>query len=179
LLDGVYRAETAIDGYLDGDDPSKKELPIVVTITKKDDSLLVDLTGTAPQVPDWPINMPLEGTSDIVIWLTIRSVLLDTEIHGNIPVNAGLIRPITIVAPKGCLANPTFPAPIIADHLGERQVGRLPQRHSRPTRVLRQAHRRHDRDASRRASRASSCLGDPARSQRERLARLAILPSVL
>jgi len=34
LLDGVYRAETAIDGYLDGDDPSKKELPIVVTITK-------------------------------------------------------------------------------------------------------------------------------------------------
>jgi N-methylhydantoinase B len=41
-------------------------------------------------------------------------VLLDTEIHGHIPVNAGLIRPITIVAPKGCLANPTFPAPTIA-----------------------------------------------------------------
>ena len=37
LPDGVYRAETAIDGYLDSDDPSKKELPIVVTITKKDD----------------------------------------------------------------------------------------------------------------------------------------------
>ena len=35
-------------------------------------------------------------------------------IHGHIPVNAGLIRPITIVAPKGCLANPTFPAPTIA-----------------------------------------------------------------
>ena len=59
LPDGVYRAETAIDGYLDSDDPSKKELPIVVTITKKDDSLVVDLTGTAPQVPDRPINMPL------------------------------------------------------------------------------------------------------------------------
>jgi N-methylhydantoinase B len=87
LPDGVYRAETAIDGYLDSDDPSKKELPIVVTITKKDDSLVVDLTGTAPQVPDRPINMPLEGTADIAIWLTIRSVLLDTEIHGHIPVN--------------------------------------------------------------------------------------------
>ena len=114
LPDGIYRAETAIDGYLDSDDPAKKELPIVVTITKKDDSLVVDLTGTAPQVPDRPINMPLEGTADIAIWLTIRSVLLDTEIHGHIPVNAGLIRPITIVAPKGCLANPTFPAPTIA-----------------------------------------------------------------
>ena len=79
LPDGVYRAETAIDGYLDSDDPAKKELPIVVTITKKDDSLVVDLTGTAPQVPDRPINMPLEGTADIAIWLTIRSVLLDTR----------------------------------------------------------------------------------------------------
>jgi N-methylhydantoinase B len=58
--------------------------------------------------------MPLEGTADIAIWLTIRSVLLDTEVHGHIPVNAGLTRPITIVAPKGCLANPTFPAPTIA-----------------------------------------------------------------
>lgn len=114
LPDGVYRAETAIDGYLDSDDPAKKELPIVVTLTKKDDGLVVDLTGTAPQVPDRPINMPLEGTADIAIWLTIRSVLLDTEVHGHIPVNAGLIRPITIVAPKGCLANPTFPAPTIA-----------------------------------------------------------------
>src|SRR4029434_7524338 len=88
LPDGVYRAETAIDGYLDSDDPSQKHLPIVVTITKKDDSLVVDLTGTAPQVPDRPINMPLEGTADIAIWLTIRSVLLDTHVHGHLPVTA-------------------------------------------------------------------------------------------
>jgi N-methylhydantoinase B len=114
LPDGVYRAETAIDGYLDSDDPGKKELPIVVTITKTGDEMVVDLTGTAPQVSDRPINMPLEGTADIAIWLTIRSVLLDTELHGHIPVNAGLLRPIRIVAPKGCLANPTFPAPTIA-----------------------------------------------------------------
>lgn len=114
LPDGTYRAQTAIDGYLDSDDPSKRELPIVVTIIKKDDALTVDLTGTAPQVPDRPINMPLEGTADIAIWLTIRSVLLDTAVHGHIPVNAGLIRPITIHAPKGCLANPVFPAPTIA-----------------------------------------------------------------
>src|SRR5258707_565039 len=52
--------------------------------------------------------------AETAIWLTIRSVLLDTHVHGHIPVNAGLIRPITIIAPKGCLANPTFPAPTIA-----------------------------------------------------------------
>jgi N-methylhydantoinase B len=58
--------------------------------------------------------MPLEGTVDIAIWLTVRSILLDTAVHGHIPVNAGLVRPIRIVAPKGCLANPEFPAPTIA-----------------------------------------------------------------
>ena len=68
-------------------------------------ALTVDLTGTAPQVPDRPINMPLEGTVDFAIWLTIRSVLLDTAIHGHIPENAGLMRPITIVAPRA--ASPT------------------------------------------------------------------------
>jgi N-methylhydantoinase B len=112
--DGVYRAETRIDGYLDSADPGAKELPIVVTLTVAGDQITVDLTGTAPQVADKPINMPLEGTVDVAVWLTIRSVLLDTAVHGHIPVNAGLVRPITIVAPRGTLANPVFPAPTIA-----------------------------------------------------------------
>ena len=76
--------------------------------------MTVDLTGTADQVSDRPINMPFVGTVDIAIWLTIRSVLLDTAVHGHIPVNDGLCRPIKIIAPKGCLANPIFPAPTIA-----------------------------------------------------------------
>ena len=75
---------------------------------------MVDLTGTAPQVPDRPINMPLEGTVDVAIWLTLRSILLDSAVCGHIPQNSGLTRPITIVAPKGTLANPIFPAPTIA-----------------------------------------------------------------
>jgi N-methylhydantoinase B len=112
--DGVYRAETFLDGYLDDPDPARKELPIVATLTVAGDQITVDLTGTAPQVSDRPINMPLAGTVDVAIWLTIRSVLLDTAVHGHIPVNAGLIRPITIKAPRGSLANPIFPAPTIA-----------------------------------------------------------------
>ncbi|MFP4360774.1 MAG: hydantoinase B/oxoprolinase family protein [Alphaproteobacteria bacterium] len=110
--DGVYRAETAIDGFLD--DPERRELPLVVTITIAGDDLTVDLEGTAPQVPDRPINMPFEGTVDVAVWLTIRSILVDTAEHGHIPVNAGLLRPITLTAPVGCLANPIFPAPTIA-----------------------------------------------------------------
>ncbi len=58
--------------------------------------------------------MPLVGTVDCAVWLTLRSILLDSDIYGNIPQNSGLTRPITIFAPEGCLANPIFPAPVIA-----------------------------------------------------------------
>jgi N-methylhydantoinase B len=51
---------------------------------------------------------------DCAIWLTLRSILLDSTVYGSIPQNSGLVRPITIVAPEGCLANPIFPAPTIA-----------------------------------------------------------------
>lgn len=114
LPDGRYSATTYIDGYLDDPDPARRNLPLVVTINVEGDEMTVDLTGTTPQVSDRPINMPLKGTVDIAIWLTVRSVLLDTETHGHIPVNDGLVRPIHIIAPKGSLANPVFPAPTIA-----------------------------------------------------------------
>ncbi|AXC51237.1 hydantoinase B/oxoprolinase family protein [Paracoccus suum] len=114
LPDGSYNARTFIDGYIDSDDPALRDLPIEVTLTVKGSDLHVDLTGTAPQTSNRPINMPFVGTVDCAVWLTLRSILLDSEIYGNIPQNSGLTRPITIHAPKGCLANPIFPAPVIA-----------------------------------------------------------------
>lgn len=114
LPDGEYHAEGLMDGYLDNEDPNKKDLKIAVTLKVKGDELIVDLTGTSPQIDDKPINMPLEGTVDIAIYLTLRSILLDSVDYGNFPQNTGLTRPIKIVAPEGTLCNPIFPAPTIA-----------------------------------------------------------------
>lgn len=114
LPDGDYTATTHLDGYLDDPDPSRHHLPLVVTLKVRGDTLTVDLTGTAPQLPDKPVNMPLVGTVDCAVWLTIRSILLDSAVYGPIPQNSGLTRPIEIVAPRGCMANPIFPAPVIA-----------------------------------------------------------------
>ena len=114
IPDGSYSATGHMDGYIDDPSPTRRNLPICVTLTVKGSDLTVDLTGTAPQVPDRPINMPLVGTVDVAIWLVLRSVLLDTEIYGDLPQNAGLYRPIEIIAPRGSLANPIFPAPTIA-----------------------------------------------------------------
>ena len=118
IPDGRYTATGYMDGYLDDPSPSRRNLPIVVTLTVNGSDMSVDLTGTAPQVSDRPINMPFVGTVDVAVWLVLRSVLLDTETYGNIPQNSGLYRPITIVAPEGTLANPIFPAPTIARFVG-------------------------------------------------------------
>lgn len=112
--DGDYSASTQIDGFLDDPDPARRNLTICATVRVRGDALTVDLTGTAPQIPDKPINMPLVGTVDCAVWLTVRSILLDAAVVGPVPQNEGLTRPITIVAPLGSLANPIFPAPVIA-----------------------------------------------------------------
>jgi N-methylhydantoinase B len=114
IADGTYKATGYLDGFLGSDDPALKELPICISVTVSGSDLTIDLTGTADQVPGHAINMPFVGTVDVAIWLTLRSILLDTEIHGNIPQNDGLYWPVTIIAPKGCIANPVFPAPTIA-----------------------------------------------------------------
>lgn len=120
LPDGVYKAATQLDGFLD--DPERRHLTMAVTLTVRGDEIEVDLDGTSPQIDDRPVNMPFVGTTDIAIWLTLRSVLLDSAVHGIIPQNSGLTRPITIKAPKGCLANPNFPAPVIARFTGGNQL---------------------------------------------------------
>src|SRR5260370_10100545 len=114
LPDGEYIAATMIDGFVDSTDPAKRRLPIVATVRGRGDDMEGDLTRTAGQVADRPIDMPFEGTVDVAVWLTVRSVLPDTAVCGHIPVNHGLLRPIRITAPQGSLATPIFPAPTIA-----------------------------------------------------------------
>jgi N-methylhydantoinase B len=117
LPDGTYEAEGYLDGFVDHPDPAYKNLKVKVAVTVEGSEITVDLTGTAPQV-DLPINMPFVGTVDIAVWVTLRSILLDAWTHDLVPTNSGLFRAISIVAPEGCIANPTFPAPTIARFCG-------------------------------------------------------------
>ncbi|MFW6063770.1 MAG: hydantoinase B/oxoprolinase family protein [Chloroflexota bacterium] len=114
LPDGTYYAEDFLDGFLDSDDPREKDLKIAVTVSIDGEEMTVDLAGTSPQVPNKPINMPFIGTVDIAIYVTLRSVLLDSALMEYVPQNDGLTRSIHITAPRGCLANPVYPAPVIA-----------------------------------------------------------------
>lgn len=114
LPDGEYFAEGVIDGFDEDPDPAKKNLRLAVTLRVTGSDLEVDLTGTAPQIQDLPLNMPLQGTVMCSIFTVVRSVLLDSDNHEPVPQNRGIARPLTVTAPKGSLANPEFPAPTLA-----------------------------------------------------------------
>jgi N-methylhydantoinase B len=114
LPDGEYTAERFLDGFQDHEDPSYKNLRIAVAVRIEGSDITVDLTGSARQLDDLPVNMPFHGTLDVAVWLTIRSILLDTAVFDDVPQNEGMLRPIKIVAPKGTIANPIYPAPTIA-----------------------------------------------------------------
>ena len=113
LEDGTYYAEGFIDGYPDSPNEDEKDLKIAVTLTIDGSDIHVDFTGTAAQV-DLPINMPFEGTVDVAVYLTVRSILLDSALTEYVPQNDGLTRPVYITSPTGILTNPSFPAPTIA-----------------------------------------------------------------
>ena len=117
LPDGTYRSEGHLDGFVDDPNPAHRDLRIPVAVTIDGSDIHVDLSGTSPQI-DLPINMPFEGTVDIAVWMTLRSILLDSATHDPVPTNSGLFRAISITAPEGCLANPRFPAPTIARFCG-------------------------------------------------------------
>jgi N-methylhydantoinase B len=107
LPDGDCAAETTIDGFPDDEEAKRRDLKIKATLKVRGDEITVDLTGTAPQVDDRPINMPLEGIVDCAIWLTLRSILLDSAVYGNVPQNMGWrVRP-TLSRRREPLRTPT------------------------------------------------------------------------
>jgi N-methylhydantoinase B len=100
LPDGVYGFLDHIDD--DGIDVGKP-IPLQVTITKSDDHILVDWTGSSPQVKG-AINNTLSFTKS-ASYCAIRSVL-----PPNIPNNDGVFRAIEVTAPPGTVANSVLPA---------------------------------------------------------------------
>jgi N-methylhydantoinase B len=100
IPDGTYRFTDHIDGL--GDNPE----PIVLTvaITVRGDEVTADWTGTAKQVKGG-INAPLSFCKSNV-YAALRSVM-----SADVPNCHGYTRPITVIAPEGCLVNAVYPAP--------------------------------------------------------------------
>src|ERR671935_2750101 len=100
LPDGEWSFEDWIDD--DGVDYGKP-IRLFVTIRKKDDHMVVDWTGTNPQVKG-AINNTLSYTK-AASYTGVRSVLPQ-----NIPSNEGVYRAIDVICPPGTIGNGVLPA---------------------------------------------------------------------
>ncbi|OZI31152.1 5-oxoprolinase [Bordetella genomosp. 10] len=93
--------------YIDDDGFSPDPIPIRCKITVKGDHLLVDFTGSSPQVKG-AINSTLSFVKSAT-YLSVRCAL-----GADVPNNAGVYRCIDVVAPEGSILNPIIPAPVAA-----------------------------------------------------------------
>lgn len=98
LPDGTYRSELKTDGLLD------TPITIKLALTIEGDSITADFTGTDAQV-DRAINCALCYTYAMVMY----GVKVCTS--PSLPNNEGAWRPISLIAPPGCIVNPQFPSP--------------------------------------------------------------------
>lgn len=114
LPPGRYEAEDFIDDSIGSDAP----IPIRVALEIGEETIAVDLTGSAPQIAEF-LNVPLGSTSSSVYSAIKMAVTAGRE---TIPANDGCYRPITISAPPGSIVNPLPPAATRARMCGAYRV---------------------------------------------------------
>src|SRR3990170_8959534 len=99
---GVYRAECAIE-HMEG----HPDVVIKCAVTIKGSDIVVDLTGSSPQV-DWGGNVVYNFTYAYV-HMAVKSIF-----DPYIPNNDGAAAPIRLIAPEGSVVNCRFPAAVAA-----------------------------------------------------------------
>jgi N-methylhydantoinase B len=104
IPDGVYVGEDQLDDDGLSDDP----LPVRATVTIEGDTIAIDYAGTCPQVRR-NLNCPWASTKSASL-SAVKAALTSPDI----PFNEGFKRAVTVTAPKGCLVNPHYPAPVRA-----------------------------------------------------------------
>ena len=102
IPDGVYEFTERMedDGVVD------QPVTFHVTVNVRGDELIVDWTGTDPQV-----RGPINATYGVTAGATYNAVFHLTDHH--IPKNSGAYRPIRIIAPPGSAVNVQYPGPSV------------------------------------------------------------------
>jgi N-methylhydantoinase B len=107
LPDGTYTAEDVLEDDADGE---PRDVALRVKATIRGERLVLDFTGTDPQVAG-NLNCPFSVTKSAAFF-AVR-VLTDPDA----PPSAGAYRPIEAIAPPGCLLNARPPAAVVAGNV--------------------------------------------------------------
>ncbi|MEM8687396.1 MAG: hydantoinase B/oxoprolinase family protein [Pseudomonadota bacterium] len=91
------------------------QISVKISVDRDNRSATVDFTGTSPQ-QQTNFNAPQPVTRAAVLYV-FRLMVAD-----EIPMNAGCLKPITIVFPDDCMLNPQFPAAVVAGNVETSQA---------------------------------------------------------
>lgn len=109
-LQAIDGARGTAEDVLEGDGISEALIPLRLALRIQDGHLQLDFTGTAPMVPG-NVNCPIQVTRAAALFV-LRSLLDD-----DVPTNAGIARPITIVTPEDCCIAARSPAAVAAGNV--------------------------------------------------------------
>lgn len=98
------------DGHFTYEMDQGCKIEVRVTIDKDKREATVDFTGTSEQRSD-NFNAPEPVTRAAVLY--VFRVLVD----GDIPMNAGCLRPIRIIVPQNSMLSPCYPAAVVAGNV--------------------------------------------------------------
>lgn len=107
---GIPDGEYEFTDYMDGDGLGSGELPISVKVSIRGDGAHVDFSGTAPQTGG-NLNCPL-SVAAAGVYYVFRCLM-----PHQVPACAGMMRPVTLEAPAGCLLNARRPAAVVAGNV--------------------------------------------------------------
>ncbi|TRO61080.1 hydantoinase B/oxoprolinase family protein, partial [Candidatus Bathyarchaeota archaeon] len=99
LKEGTYSVEDWLEH------PDGKDIKIKAKLTISDQGIKIDYKGTDKEI-DCPLNAVF-GVTLSAVYFVVRTLIGD-----EIPANHGTFAPISVIAPKGTIVNPTFPHPV-------------------------------------------------------------------
>jgi N-methylhydantoinase B len=100
IPDGAYRAEA----FVDSDGVVNQPLRIALTVTKHDDTLTFDLSGSSP---------PCQGPMNSVWATTCSAIYLGVKhVFPYVPINAGTFEPLVVQRPEGTFLDARYPRPV-------------------------------------------------------------------
>lgn len=91
------------------------QIQVQVALDAQTGSAKVDFTGTSPQQPN-NFNAPLAVCKAAVLYV------FRTLIEDDIPLNAGCLKPVTLIVPPDALLNPSPPAAVVAGNVETSQA---------------------------------------------------------
>jgi N-methylhydantoinase B/oxoprolinase/acetone carboxylase alpha subunit len=110
VIAGIPDGRYAFRDILDNDGISLEPVPICVEITIRGDEAVVDFTGSSPQVAG-SVN------ANYAVCMSAVMYCFRCLVAGDVPYNAGLLRPIRVLAPERSVVNAGLPAAMAAGNV--------------------------------------------------------------